>query len=485
MATREETRRLNQTLEVASSLHNTITALVERNGCKFSTTLDLKTLDKNEEGEVVLPNAESNSFAPPQEEPMYPSTFVPPEHKTLRHASKTYQLEQVEHLPTNGMLSDSEDEPDDKPLRDAGPRFHHNPLTQSPFLASGKLSKHFGISYIEVGKDYEVGMVQGLPGGEWAGEEIGFSPRFVGESDDDDDSVEKFAAIEAKIKEEQEMIGDVGKEVKVKKVQKVQKVQKTMEGMTPNVPKLNLNKKRRHKPSPRTNKILSLTSRPQEKKTIDLQTNPKGSLSARVGTAETEEMEDEKLATNTTANVNSANNNETVLSTINWEMSREEMDAIAANYNRLMTSPIKVKTKKKDKPFCNYKKFVEMQKETKGKDWYVFQDGSPYISKWEQMRMKDKGDPNKLMDPRGFRRFFGRQSEWEVHEFGIRNSSTYEGHEEEAGLVDGRDDKRLKHKWLDKKGWSSIGTSTKPQWRRRCARGYAGMHGNINENTTH
>ena len=135
--------------------------------------------------------------------------------------------------------------------------------------------------------------------------------------------------------------------------------------------------------------------------------------------------------------------------------------------------------------YWDTRKYQEMQKETKGGDWYVFQDGSPYVSKWEEMRAKEKGDPEKLMDPGGFRRFFGKQSEWHVHEFGIRNSSTYEGHADEAGLVDGRDDKKLKHKWIDNKGWSGIGTSIKPHWGRRNAKGYSGMHGNINENTTH
>jgi hypothetical protein len=517
--------RLNRTLEVASSLQNTITALVERNGCKFSTTLDLKKQEMDEEGHVVIPSAqEQNPFAPRQEVPQYTSIFVAPEHKTLHHPSKTYQLDQVEHLPPNGMLSDSDNDTDEEQEEEVRRRFNHSPLAQSPFKASGKLSVHNGREYSSP-TNYQVEMVQGLPDGEWAGEEVGFSLRLgdeEGDSDDDDERdriLADFAAVEAQVEREDKREQEEKKEVKrgKKKVQKKKRLvdektkQAEMKSQTqtqtqkqtqqktkvPTVPKLNLKNNRRSRPSPRTNKIHSLTSRPEEKKNGGLLTNQKGSLSARdvvardISTAETDKTTEEEMTTQSTTNTaaigSSANHNhnDTVLSAINWGMTREEMDEIAKNYNGPMTSPAKVKTKKKEKPFCNYKKYQEMQKETKGGDWYVFQDGSPYVSKWEEMRAKEKGDPEKLMDPGGFRRFFGKQSEWHVHEFGIRNSSTYEGHADEAGLVDGRDDKKLKHKWIDNKGWSGIGTSIKPHWGRRNAKGYSGMHGNINENTTH
>ncbi|GMH50267.1 hypothetical protein TrRE_jg6535 [Triparma retinervis] len=451
--------RLNRTLEVASSLQNTITALVERNGCKFSTTLDLKKQEMDEEGHVVIPSAqEQNPFAPRQEVPQYTSIFVAPEHKTLHHPSKTYQLDQVEHLPPNGMLSDSDNDTDEEQEEEVRRRFNHSPLAQSPFKASGKLSVHNGREYSSP-TNYQVEMVQGLPDGEWAGEEVGFSLRLgdeEGDSDDDDERdriLADFAAVEAQVEREDKREQEEKKEVKRGK-KKVQKKKRLVDEKTK-------------------------------------QAEMKDVVARDISTAETDKTTEEEMTTQSTTNTaaigSSANHNhnDTVLSAINWGMTREEMDEIAKNYNGPMTSPAKVKTKKKEKPFCNYKKYQEMQKETKGGDWYVFQDGSPYVSKWEEMRAKEKGDPEKLMDPGGFRRFFGKQSEWHVHEFGIRNSSTYEGHADEAGLVDGRDDKKLKHKWIDNKGWSGIGTSIKPHWGRRNAKGYSGMHGNINENTTH
>ena len=511
--------RLNRTLEVASSLHNTITALVERNGCKFSTTLDLGELEVDEVGQVVLRDAlELNPFAPPQVEPLYHSAFVAPEHKTLRQPSKTYQVDQVEHLPPNGMLSDSEDDTDEELEKDMGRKFNHKPLTQSPFKASGKLSVHHGTNYREASRGYQVEM---LPEGEWAGEEVGFSPRLgddEGDSDDEDEQdriLAEFAAVEAQVerddkkkREEEEKRRKKKKSAEEQKERAVDAKQTQTQTQTqtprppktkvPTVPKLNLKNYRRPRPSPRTNKIHSLTSRLNEKKKnrAALLMNKKGSLSARdvatrdISTAETDKTDEDLMThstTNTTAIGSGSNNNrnDTILSAINWGMTREEMDAIAKNYDGLVASPVKVKTKKKGKPFCNYKKYQEMQKETKGGDWYLFQDGTPYVSKWEIMRAKEKGDPDKLMEPGGFRRFFGKQSEWHVHEFGIRNSSAYEGHQDEAGLVDGRADKKLKHKWVDNKGWKSIGTSIKPHWGRRNAKGFKGMHGNINENTTH
>ena len=178
---------------------------------------------------------------------------------------------------------------------------------------------------------------------------------------------------------------------------------------------------------------------------------------------------------------------DSLLNSITWNMTRAEMDEVVARqYNTIRSSPIVVKSRTKGKPFCNYNKYLEMAKETEGTDWYLYNDGAPYVSKWEEMRKKDKGDPEKIMDPRGFRRFFGKQSAWDMPDkHGVRNSGIYEGHIDEAGLLVGRHNNEFRNeKWVDKRGWRMIGHRKGPYWARRNAKYLRGFHNNVTSGTT-
>ncbi|GMH55422.1 hypothetical protein TrST_g6437 [Triparma strigata] len=145
-------------------------------------------------------------------------------------------------------------------------------------------------------------------------------------------------------------------------------------------------------------------------------------------------------------------------------------------------SPIKkLSPKKSPRPYNNYKKFEEM--ESKG-DWYVANDGSKYKPKWKEYVEKDRGDPEKLMGgERGFRLYSGKRSEWTLPvDYSVRNSGPYKGHVDEAALIEGRGIKEEgKDKWISDKRWNVIGCRTKPEMRRKVARGFHGKHGDLHE----
>ena len=151
---------------------------------------------------------------------------------------------------------------------------------------------------------------------------------------------------------------------------------------------------------------------------------------------------------------------------ISFNTTRSQMDLMAAAAKAPPFSPIKARRKGEEiKPYSNYKsRFVEMQKEDKTRDWYVANDGSPYISKFQEQLKKDRGDPKKMMcgGKRGFRVDPGKASRWEMLDHhGVRNSGPYSGHHEEALLLGHRSivaSKQNRHKWhAQDKGWMVIG----------------------------
>jgi len=169
---------------------------------------------------------------------------------------------------------------------------------------------------------------------------------------------------------------------------------------------------------------------------------------------------------------------------IDFSTTREEVDAIPIVQASLTTpfSPIKKPAKKKNppkkKPFTNYEKFEKLAKMHKGKDWYVFNDGSPYVDKSEEERVRDRGEPDKIMDPLNrFNLYSGRASEWKLpNKHGVVADGPYRGHYQEAALVEGRDKKQAIGENNKKHNWKSIGDREKPFYARRVARGFHGKH---------
>eukprot|EP00518_Triparma_eleuthera_P007687 CAMPEP_0182477258 /NCGR_PEP_ID=MMETSP1319-20130603/30578_1 /TAXON_ID=172717 /ORGANISM="Bolidomonas pacifica, Strain RCC208" /LENGTH=453 /DNA_ID=CAMNT_0024678449 /DNA_START=116 /DNA_END=1474 /DNA_ORIENTATION=+ len=155
---------------------------------------------------------------------------------------------------------------------------------------------------------------------------------------------------------------------------------------------------------------------------------------------------------------------------ISFDTTRSQIDLLAAAAKPLPFSPIRARVKKEDKPYNNYlSRFVPLQQEQKSKDWYVANDGSPYVSKFHERLKQERGDPDKLMcgGKRGFRLEHGK---WEVHShFGVRNSGPYLGHHEEHALVHHRGpeaSRQHRHKWVADKGWTVIGCRKQPHHRR-------------------
>ena len=166
---------------------------------------------------------------------------------------------------------------------------------------------------------------------------------------------------------------------------------------------------------------------------------------------------------------------------IDWSVTRSELISLSA---RVPTSPITAPPPANPRPpprgtppFCNIAKFNALHQQHAGTDWYVFNDGSPYVSKWEEYRKKEKGDPRLMITQTPFNRMSGKRSEWKLPDkHGVRCSGPYTGHEEEAALVERGATWQREEKWVDKKGWISHGDRNKPHYRRRIARGFKGYH---------
>ena len=129
-----------------------------------------------------------------------------------------------------------------------------------------------------------------------------------------------------------------------------------------------------------------------------------------------------------------------------------------------------------NKPYNNYAKFEKMQKADTSKDWYVFNDGSKYVSKWEEEQRYERD----CRDRKGnvtFDRHFGKASIMPLPDkFGVRNSGEYKGHVDIMGLVERATKTQKEEKWIERKGWIGNGDRLKPHYRRRVARGFAGYH---------
>jgi len=89
----------------------------------------------------------------------------------------------------------------------------------------------------------------------------------------------------------------------------------------------------------------------------------------------------------------------------------------------------------------------------------------------EEQQRKDKGDPDKLMSiDNRFNLYSGRASEWDLPDkHGIIADGPYRGHQNEALLVESRNEKT-------NKGWKAIGDRETPYYARRVARGFNGKH---------
>ncbi|GMH95112.1 hypothetical protein TL16_g13080 [Triparma laevis f. inornata] len=175
-----------------------------------------------------------------------------------------------------------------------------------------------------------------------------------------------------------------------------------------------------------------------------------------------------------------------ITSTITFTTTRSQLNLLTTLTNPPPISPIKPPKPKRTTPYNNYHKFMKMQEENKGKDWMVCNDGTPYVSKFKVQLRKDRGDPEKMMcGGSGFRLYAGKRSKWKLPtSHSVRNSGPYLGHHSEANLIEGRGIKdTLKDRWVGER-WGVIGCRRKPEVRRKVARGFHGVHGDLHEGVT-
>ncbi len=438
-------------------------------------------------------------------------SFVPPTHATAHIPVHMHHVEMVTALNPLGLNeidSDSESLAEKMAASAPLPATHHGPghfpmegterLSQSPFhmnkgpivVAHKKTMSRTTASSLHVTspRDDDVDMVATLPA-------FGLDEAFV--SDDEDDGEEYFG--NASIKHSP---------TRLPVVPPLEMSKLTMENRVTVATTRSDAGEGRHVANPpstspeRVRKILRVANVSQlEVSPFVVQSltareeSAKDSLMNKPTTTCGNSLKDSVSAAPRAPPVPVDDSTKTITATIDFTSTRADLDKMASSF-ALPISPITKRSPRrkpspntsrrskhlKVRPFCNYKKFEEMQKVHGGRDWHIYVDGSPYVSKADQMKIRERGDPKLLITSAPFRAAFGKGSCWPLPDnHGVRCGGPYKGHEGEAGLVD-RDQRG---KWLSPSGWVSIGDREKPHYRRRIARGFGGFHTPTREEIYH
>ena len=149
-----------------------------------------------------------------------------------------------------------------------------------------------------------------------------------------------------------------------------------------------------------------------------------------------------------------------------------------------------MKTPRRPTPYNNYKsKFVEMQKKDTTVDWYVFNDGTPYISQSERELREEnhhrkRGGMDQGSGHKDFINFCGKRSAMKLPDkYGIAANGKYYGKvncSSQLDQVDGVYHDKVKFVGKGGKGWTYNGDRQKPYWAERKGRyreGYSKSNG--------
>jgi hypothetical protein len=148
---------------------------------------------------------------------------------------------------------------------------------------------------------------------------------------------------------------------------------------------------------------------------------------------------------------------------------------------------VRVKTPRtvNNRHYNNYSKFEEMQKEDGGKDWYIFNDGTPYVSSSERELAEENYHRRRGMEGKGgggpgFHNVVGKRSAMRLPDkHGVVASGPYYGKVEcstQIDIVEGT--YHHKERFVNQKegggGWRYAGDRQKPYWAGRIGRGKLG-----------